>query len=85
MAAGCARCQGCQVASEAEASGPVSSGGLWSHGRGLALIVLQSKLPVPHCMQVSGFCTWVSHEFNFLKESSAPSPFLLPHSLNTSM
>ena len=64
MAAGCARCQGCQVASEAEASGPVSSGGLWSHGRGLALIVLQSKLPVPHYMQVSGLCTWVSHEFN---------------------
>ena len=50
-----------------------------------ALIVLQSKLPVPHCMQVSGFCTWVSHEFNSFKDSSAPSPFLLPHSLNTSM
>ena len=43
---------------------PVSSGGLWSHGRGLALVVLQSKLPVPHCMQVSGLCTWVSLKFN---------------------
>ena len=38
--------------------------GLWSHGRVIALIVPLSRLPVPQGMQVSGLCTWVSHEFN---------------------
>ena len=57
-----------------------------SHGRGLALIVLQSKLPVPHCMQVSVS----AHEFNSFisKDSSAPVLPLLPfflHRLNISM